>query len=153
MELHNSLIAMLGRRYPQLWEVVGGGPGGGIRTRADAVALNPQPLPPGCQYGAGVAQEVVRIATTAHVLKVAFEPGDDLCPPPRFWPPIPFPWPPDPGPWRDHPEFDIDYALGMAMTLAASAHAWQRLDGAAGLERLHDVALETAQQALRQDVQ
>ena len=107
--------------------------------------LNPQPLPPAFRYGAAVAAELVRIATTAHVLRVAFEPGDDICPPPRDWPPIPFPWPPepDPHPWRDD-DFTIDYALGLAIALEASSGAWAKLDSAAGLERVHEVAVKTA---------
>jgi hypothetical protein len=149
MALNTSLIAIIARRHPQIWEIVGGGPGGpgGIRSRIDAVALNPQPLPPAFRYGAAVGRQVVQTAATAHLLKIAYEPGDDICPPPRHWPPIPFPWPPepDPYPWRvADDEFDVDYALGLAVTLEASANAWSRLDGADALERLHDVALKTA---------
>ena len=145
MALNTSLIAIIARRHPQIWEIVGGGPGGGIRSRAEAVALNPQPLPPAFRYGAAVARQVVQTAATAHMLKLAFEPGDDICPPPRHLPPIPFPWPPEPYPWRTaDDDFDIDYALGLAVTLEASAHAWSRLDSADALEHLHDVALKTA---------
>ena len=78
---------------------------------------------------------------------IAFEPGDDICPPPRRFPPIPFPWPPepDPYPWRTaDDDFDVDYALGLAVTLEASANEWSRLDAADALERLHDIALQTA---------
>jgi hypothetical protein len=152
MALNTSLIAIIARKYPQIWEIVGGGPAGPggpgvIRSRIDAVALNPQPLPPAFRYGAAVAHQVVQTAATAHMLKIAFEPGDDICPPPRHWPPIPFPWPPepDPHPWRiADDEFDVDYALGLAFALEASANAWGRLDGADALERLHDVAVKTA---------
>ena len=144
MALNTSLIAIIARRHPQIWEIVGGGPGG-IRSRVDAVALNPQPLPPAFRYGAAVGRQVVQTAVTAHLLKIAFEPGDDICPPPRHLPPIPFPWPPEPYPWRTaDDDFDVDYALGLAVTLEASAHAWGRLDGAEALERLHDIALKTA---------
>jgi len=152
MALNTSLIAIIARRHPQIWEIVGGGPAGpgGFRTRADQVALNPQPLPPlpaAFRYGAAVGRQVVQTAATAHLLKIAFEPGDDICPPPRHWPPIPFPWPPepDPYPWRTaDEEFDIDYALGLAVTLEASVNAWSRLDGAGALEGLYDVAVKTA---------
>lgn len=152
----NSLIAIIARRHPAFWEVVGGGPAGpGGWTKValnpqplpprQFAELNPQPLPPAFRYGAAVAGELVRIATTAHVLRQAFEPGDDICPPPRDWPPIPFPWPPepDPHPWRGE-EFDVDYALGLALALEASVHAWGKLDGAAGLERVHEIAMKTA---------
>ena len=147
MALNTSLIAIIARKYPQIWEIVGGGPAGpgGLRSRIDAVALNPQPLPPAFRYGAAVGRQVVQTAATAHMLKIAFEPGDDICPPPRRWPPIPFPPEPDPYPWRTaNEEFDVDYALGLAVTLEASATAWSRLDGADALERLHDVAMKTA---------
>lgn len=152
MALSNSLIAIIARKHPAIWEIVGGGPGGWSavalnpqplppRTYAE---LNPQPLPPALRYGAAVAKELVRIATAAHVLRLPFEPGDDICPPPRDWPPIPFPWPdPDPYPWRTE-DFEVDYALGLALALEASAGAWGRLDGAAGLERVHEVAVKTA---------
>ena len=98
MALNTSLIAIIARRHPQIWEIVGGGPAGpgGFRSRLDAVALNPQPLPPAFRYGAAVGRQVVQTAVTAHLLKIAFEPGDDICPPPRHLPPIPFPWPPEP---------------------------------------------------------
>ena len=157
MALSNRLSAILARRNPAIWEILGGGPQGPggwskvalnpqpLPPREAFAALNPQPLPPAFRYGAAVAAELVRIATTAHVLRVAFEPGDDICPPPRDWPPIPFPWPPepDPHPWRDD-DFTIDYALGLAIALEASSGAWAKLDSAAGLERVHEVAVKTA---------
>src|SRR6478736_233138 len=59
MALNTSLIAIIARRHPQIWEIVGGGPGG-IRSRIDAVALNPQPLPPAFRYGAAVGRQVVQ---------------------------------------------------------------------------------------------
>lgn len=42
-----SLLVFLAKRFPQLWEIIGGGPvgPGGHRFGAE-VALNPQPLPP-----------------------------------------------------------------------------------------------------------
>ncbi|WP_417563339.1 hypothetical protein [Microbacterium sp.] len=153
MPLNKYLIALIARINPQIWEIVGGGPGGGIRIGGfhETVELNPQPLPPkavgavspGLHYGAGVGAELVRIATTAHVLHVAFEPGDDICPPPRKHPPIPWPFPPEPYPWRTA-DFDIEYAAGLAFALEATADAWGALDGADGLQRVHDVAMKTA---------
>ena len=44
MALHRSLIAILARRNPSIWEEIIG-PHGPL-SRFDAVALNPQPLPP-----------------------------------------------------------------------------------------------------------
>jgi hypothetical protein len=159
MALSNSIIAIIARKHPAIWEIVGGGPAGpggwahiGARVAlnpqplppGELAALNPQPLPPAARYGAAVGMELVRAASTAQLLRVAFEPGDDICPPPRTWPPIPFPFPPDPYPWRTADDFDVDYAMGLAFVLEASASAWSRLDGAGALERVHEVALKTA---------
>jgi hypothetical protein len=120
--------------------------------------VNPQPPPSGggdtllgaeqhaLRYGARVARELVRVASTAHLLGLAFEPGDEICPPPRTFPhiPVPIPFPvPDPYPWyRD--ETIPAYAAGFAFELEASAIAWQQLKGAQALEALHATALRTA---------
>jgi hypothetical protein len=153
MALNKYLIAILARLNPQIWEIVDGGPGGYLHGagsyRGGLVSLNPQPLPPvdgislGLRYGAGVGVELVRTASTAHVLNVAFEPGDDICPPPRKHPPIPWPFPPEPYPWREA-DFEQNYAAGLAFALEATAEAWASLKGASVLERVHDVALKTA---------
>lgn len=155
MALNDSLISIIARKFPAIWEIVGGGPAGPggrgqwyeLNTQPipprELAALNPQPLPPAARYGAAVGMELIRVATTAHLLHTAFEPGDDICPPPRTSPPIPFPFPPDPYPWRTA-DFDVDYALGLAFVLEASAGAWGRLEGAGALERVHESAMKTA---------
>ncbi|KHK96410.1 hypothetical protein LK09_15735 [Microbacterium mangrovi] len=156
--LSNSLIAIIARINPAIWEIVDGGPGAPWQQRANLAALNPQPLPPiaaarrtaeqrAMHYGAGVAVELVRAASTAQLLGVAFEPGDDICPPPRKFPhiPVPFPFPdPDPHPWYVGDESIVAYAAGLAFTLEATAQAWEQLRGADALAAVHDRALETA---------
>ncbi len=50
--LSQFIFRLIARRFPALWELVGGGPGGlkqtgvGAQNPAGEVALNPQPLPP-----------------------------------------------------------------------------------------------------------
>jgi len=157
MALHRSLISIIARRNPSIWEEIIG-PLGPLR-RIDAVALNPQPLPPiaraalnpqpippGVEYGALVGAELVRAAGLAQLLRVPFElVAEEICPPPRKWPPIP--WPPAPWPPRDD-DFDLGYAIGLAYALESSAHAWERLDGAAALEGVHEAAFATAERQM-----
>ena len=156
--LSNSLIAIIARIDPAIWEIVDGGPGAPWQ-RASLAALNPQPLPPvdggarfgaerrAMRYGAGVAVELVRAASTAQLLGVAFEPGDDICPPPRKFPhiPVPFPFPdPDPHPWYQGDESIVAYAAGLAFVLEATAQAWEQLRAADALTAVHDQAMKTA---------
>ena len=51
------LLASLVAKYPAIWDVIGGGPSFG-----DAVALNPQPLPPRFAFLASVVHTVVKRA-------------------------------------------------------------------------------------------
>jgi hypothetical protein len=53
-------LRLIARRFPQIWEILGGGPAGpggpghaaaGAQDRVDEVALNPQPLPPKAAAG------------------------------------------------------------------------------------------------------
>ena len=154
MALHRSLIAIIAKRNPSIWEEIIG-PLGPLR-RFDAVALNPQPLPPiarvalnpqpippGVEYGALVGAELVRAAGLAQLLRVPFEVvADEICPPLRKRPPIP--WPPAPWPPRDD-EFDFGYAIGLAYALESSAHGWEQLDGAGVLEAVHEAAFTTVE--------
>lgn len=160
MALNRSLVAIVARRNPSIWEEIIGPLGPLRRFEAVAlnpqplppvarVALNPQPIPPGVEYGALVGSELVRAAGMAHMLHVPFDVStDDICPPPRRWPPIPWP----PVPWRlgDEPDddFDFGYAIGLAFALESSAHGWERLDGAAALERVHEAAFATAERQM-----
>ena len=167
MALHRSLIAILARRNPSIWEEIIG-PHGPL-SRFDAVALNPQPLPPktrvalnpqplppGVEYGAYVGAELVRAAGLAQLLRLPFDVNvDDICPPPRRWPPIPWPpapWPPRPEPWRHADDFDGDfdfgYAVGLAYVLESSVHGWEHLEAAGSLERVHEAAFATAERGV-----
>ena len=165
MALNRSLIAIIARRNPSIWEEIIGplGPLGRFDAVAlnpqplppvQRVALNPQPLPPGVEYGATVGVELVRAAGLAQLLRLPFElVTEDICPPPRSRPPIPWPpapWPPRPDPWRHGGEdfendFDFGFAVGLAFVLESSAHGWEQLDGAGALERVHDAAFTTAE--------
>ncbi|WP_255768593.1 hypothetical protein [Pseudarthrobacter sulfonivorans] len=103
-----TLLAHIARINPAIWDAIH--PHGPlIRQRYDAVALNPQPLPPKengerLQLEAGfMARELVRLAVEADLrgddpIRMVREVIDDWCgtPWPRKWP---FPWPgPGPGP-------------------------------------------------------
>ena len=153
MALHRSLVSIIAKKNPSIWEEIIG-PLGPLR-RFEAVGLNPQPLPPvaraglnpqplppGVEYGAAVGVEIVRAAGLAQLLRVPFERTvDDICPPRREWPPIPYP--PVPWPPRDD-DFDLGYAIGLAYALESTVHGWERLDGAGALEALHEAAFEMA---------
>ncbi|HWI30616.1 MAG TPA: hypothetical protein VNT50_03940 [Microbacterium sp.] len=168
MAIHRSLIAIIAKKNPAIWEEIIGPLGPMKRLAAVALnpqplppkaivrgleaSLNPQPLPPGVDYGFAVGAELVRAAGIAQLLHTGFDVVvDDICPPPRPWPPIPWPpapWPPEPWGPRDEfdPEFVFGYAVGLAFALETSAHAWERLDGAGSLEQLHEAAFKTAEQ-------
>lgn len=165
MALHRSLIAILAKKNPSIWEDIIG-PLGPLR-RFEAVALNPQPLPPktraalnpqplppGVEYGVAVGAELVRAAGLAQLLRLPFDlVVEDICPPPRTRPPMPWPpipWPPRPYPWRPgrddfDGEFDFGYAVGLAYVLESSAHGWENLDAANALERVHEAAFATVE--------
>lgn len=113
-----KLLEIIGRRLPAVYDVIPRGP----LHLLDAVALNPQPLPPR-EHGAAVAAEFLRAAWTAnrHGLDpgVVFEELDDWCPTrpkkiklPPWWPPVP-----DPDP---HPDWLVAFHLGFAARLAVA---------------------------------
>jgi hypothetical protein len=146
-----AVLAQLGRINPAAWDfIVPMGPILAGRSRfvnpGEAVALNPQPIPPGSELhvaAALVARQIAQTAVMAEAMgldpaRVVSDAIDDWCgtkPRPGFpipWPfPWPFPWPPlpprpgpDPGPW------DIDGArLVGAVSLAVAAA--QMVDGPA----------------------
>ena len=133
--------------------------GPAIRHRYDAVALNPQPLPPSpppdeLQLEAGLmAREVVRLAVESDLrgedsARMVSELIEDWCgtPWPRKWP---FPWPgpgpmdgPHPDPWR------VNTARIIGAVVFAS-YASRLGEGALrdalteGAERLAQVAVES----------
>ncbi len=152
MGLTTSAVNLIGRHAPEIFDLLGNPDGplvrvGAVARRADAVALNPQPLPPGLRAGLLAAAELLRTASTADRLgvEVRFD-LDDWCGtpprrPPFVWPPAP--WPPadprgpSPDPWAE-------YHLGLALGLEAAAHLWEALAGADQVTGIHDRALETA---------
>ncbi len=80
-------LAFLAHLNPRIWEVVGGGPA--FRRVADAVALNPQPLPPAeLGYHQVVAMGVAAIAAGDGGARTFMQDLDDWCGTgwPRRWP-------------------------------------------------------------------
>jgi len=125
--LNSRLLAIIGRRLPAIYDAV-------IpryspqpepwNARLAAVALNPQPLPPGPppdRLGAAVAAEFLHTAWLAERFGQdqarLFADLDDWCPTrpkklklPPWWPPVPDPEP--------HPDWFVDFHLGFAARLA-----------------------------------
>ena len=99
MQLNKKLLAIIGKRFPAIYDVIPRGPQGGLAR----VALNPQPLPPH-ELGAAVAEEFVRCAWVAERggldMKALLSDLDDWCPTrpkipklPPWWGPFPEPEP------------------------------------------------------------
>ena len=62
MASNRFLLALIGRRFPAVFDVIPRGPLGRLRqNRLDQVALNPQPRPP-LELGAAIAGEFVQTA-------------------------------------------------------------------------------------------
>ena len=147
--LSKTVISIIGRRHPEIFDILGNPVGPLLRNRFDEVALNPQPLPP-LRVGILAGQEVVRLAFTATRLHVGFEiDPDDWCPTfPRRPKMPPIPWPPFPWPWDATADVDDgwaeDYAIGLAFALEASAHLWEGLDSADAITELHGLAIRNA---------
>lgn len=105
-----ALLRLVGRIRPEAWDaIIPHGPR--ILNRAEAVALNPQPLPPHETLVIGAAEmahDLVRIAIETEVRGESAsgfvrEFIDDWCgtPWPHKWPlPWPGPGDPDPHPWQ-----------------------------------------------------
>ena len=130
-----SLLAVLGRINPAAWDWII--PMGPVRERtvlsaAEAVELNPQPLPPRereLYAAAAVAAKIVDAAAAAEAagngegaINIVARAVDDWCGThPRPWP-RPWPWPgphggdPDPHPWRV-----AEMRLVGALTMASAA--------------------------------
>jgi hypothetical protein len=140
MSLDNRLLALIGHRFPAIYDVI---PRAGQLVAlnpqplppGEKVELNPQPIPPGYGWvalnpqplppralGAVVAGELLQLSWTADKLGSQLTPiadwDDDLCPPwprPPHLPPHLGPPPPDPG-----PDWLVEYHLGLASTLAGA---------------------------------
>lgn len=117
MSINRKLLAIIGRRFPAIFDVIPRGP----LSRSSQVALNPQPLPPH-ELGAAMAAEFAHTAWLAERYgvdpRLALKDLDDWCPTrpkriklPPWWPPIPEPEP--------QPDWHTDLHLGFAARLAA----------------------------------
>ncbi|MBV8033755.1 hypothetical protein [Roseateles sp.] len=125
MTSDQRLLALIGRRLPAIFDVIPRGPQGpALQDRVSAVALNPQPLPPGPAelVGAALAQEFAHMASISDRLglnwKTMAQDLDDWCPTqprkikfPAGWPHVPEPDP--------HPNWLAELHLGFAAKLAA----------------------------------
>lgn len=125
MATSRRLLAIIGKRFPAIYDVIPHGPQRRFSDRFSEVALNPQPLPPH-ELGARIASEFVHMAFVADRLGLdpsqAFQDLDDWCPTrprlpklPPWWPPIPDP---DPEP---HPEWFAAFHLGFAARVALAS--------------------------------
>ncbi|OHV63859.1 hypothetical protein LCM4577_11160 [Mesorhizobium sp. LCM 4577] len=117
MQLNKKLLAIIGKRFPAIYDVIPRGPQGGLAR----VALNPQPLPPH-ELGAAVAEEFIRCAWVAERggldMKALLSDLDDWCPTRPKIPKLPPWWGPFPEP-EPRPEWFVDYHLGFAAKLSA----------------------------------
>jgi hypothetical protein len=119
MSIDRRVLAILGRRWPAIYDIIPRGPLG----RFAEVALNPQPLPPH-ELGSAIAAEFINIAWHADRFDVdqgpAYDVPDDWCPTGLRWPKLPpwWGWWPFPEP-DPPPEWFIDFHLGFSAQLAA----------------------------------
>jgi hypothetical protein len=141
MTSEQRLLALIGRRLPAIFDVIPRGPQGlFLQDRVSAVALNPQPLPPGPPelVGAALAQEFAHMAFVADRLglnwKTLSQDLDDWCPTqprkikwPIHWPPVPEPDP--------HPNWFAELHLGFAAKLSAISADYPGTPLAATLDR------------------
>ncbi len=125
MAISRRLLALIGRRYPAVYDVIPHGPllGQVWGNWGSEVALNPQPLPPR-ELGAAMAVEFMRTVWYADRFGldqgIVFNELEDWCPTvprrpklPPWWPPVPEPDPP--------PDWQLDFHLGFAARLAAAS--------------------------------
>jgi hypothetical protein len=130
------LLRILARLHPELWELIHPHVPklARVADRADAVSLNPQPLPPKALLAAAVdrgASAIADAAIAAHLSgrdarEILAEIGDDMCPtPPRpkiHWPrQWPLPWPPG-EPYPIEPEV-VGQAVQAQSALVFQAYA------------------------------
>ncbi len=137
LTLNSRLLAIIGRRLPAIYDAVIPRYYSPLpepwNARMAAVALNPQPLPPGPPpdlLGAAIAAEFVHLARLAdlfgHDQTRILAQLDDICPTYPKLPKFPGGWPhiPEPVP---HPNWFIDFYLGFAARLAAISHEGTRI--------------------------
>lgn len=137
---NSKLLAIVARLHPVVWEVIGPHNPAlrGMHSRAEEVALNPQPIPPGEEFLAGaamLAHEQVRAAVTLNqnpgeavdLIQTIIADWEECG---TRWPHWPLPWPgpfpgagvdelrgPSPMPW------DIATAQVIVAIIFASAAA------------------------------
>jgi len=120
MSINRRMLAIIGARFPAVYDLTPRGPLGFLNLPGRFSELNPQPLPPH-ELGAAIAAEFVHTAWQAERFgldqSLAFMDLDDICPTypkipklPPWWPPLPEP---DPG-----PDWHVDFHLGFAARLA-----------------------------------
>ncbi len=159
MAKYKSAMALIGRTHPEIFDLLGNPYGPYALGRGVYVSLNPQPLPPkevsaGVAIGLAAGAELVRLATTAYHLRLAFEiDPDDWCPtPPRRPKMPPIPWPPIPWGSNDRTDGDpawvVDYPIGLAVALELSQHVWEGLGAAESIGGVLEQALGNAEQSL-----
>lgn len=126
----SARLEFLARLNPAIYDLIHQ-----ILDRSAAVEdeLNPQPLPP-VATGFQMGLAVLETASLAQRLGVSWEPGDELCPPPKKFPPKGWPGP------RQEIDDVAGYASGLAAALALTHGQWADLDSADHLNRLADVA-------------
>jgi hypothetical protein len=133
MSINRQLLAIIGRRFPAIYDVIPRGP----LSRMSAVALNPQPLPP-LELGAALASEFILTLYFADRFGLeserAFTDLDDWCPTrprrlklPPWWPPIPDPEP--------EPEWLVALHFGFAARLAVASPEFEGTRAGESLER------------------
>ncbi len=142
-----KLLALLGRTRPEVYDAFPPHDPG-VLNRFDAVALNPQPIPPGRELVAGAVVMARRIAQIAVQAEVRGEESpawvseiiDDWCGTmwPRKWP-----WP-GPGPRPDEGPFPEPWRLNEAQV--AGAVVFASLAASLGEGRLRDALGKGAEQ-------
>jgi len=146
MAISRQLLAILGRRFPAIYDVIPRGP----QDLLAQVALNPQPLPPH-ELGSAIAAEFVKLAWSSDRfgadLGAVFDELDDWCPTvpkrlkfPPWWPPVPEPEP--------HPEWFADFHLGFASRLAAIAPQFEETRLGKVFDRAIDRSVESLESAI-----
>ena len=149
-----KLLALLGRTRPEVYDAFPPH-GPGVLNRFDAVALNPQPIPPGHELVTGALAMARRLAQLAVEAEARGEESagwvseiiDDWCGTkwPRKWPwPGPGPRPdegPFPEPWRVS-EARVAGAVVFASLAASLGEGGLRDAFAKGADQLANVAAQ-----------